>query len=398
MNKLWNTSGGNQGGLHPTIEAYTVGEDYMLDMILMPYDIEGSKAHAKGLHKIEILNDEELKNLLEGLDELMTKWENGKVEITVEDEDCHTVIEHFLTEKYGEVGKKIHTGRSRNDQVLTALRLMMKADLQELTEATKDLAETFTAQAEKYPDTPLPGYTHTQQAMPSSIAMWCGNFAEALNDDAEFLQAVSQHIDKNPLGSAAGYGVSFPLDRKFTAQEMGFSQVQKNPIYCQNSRGKFESLFLEGILQIMMTLGRYASDMLFFTSQECKFFDVDGSLTTGSSIMPQKKNLDGLEILRGNVSIVMGYQQIIKDISKGLISGYHRDLQLIKKYLIESVEIVMASIEVAKLYVEGSTPNEQEIEAKTTKAIHMAEQANKLVQEKGIPFRDAYMEIKKAAS
>jgi len=391
MAKLWNTQ---QGKLHPAIEAYTVGEDYKLDMILMPYDIEASKAHAKGLHKIGILNDEELDQLIEGLDKLMKKWEAGDIEITLKDEDCHTVIENFLIEKYGEVGKKIHTARSRNDQVLTALRLMMKADIKKLTHATKELSQTFNKQAEKYPLSPLPGYTHTQQAMPSSVAMWCENFAEALNDDAEFLNTIYTHINKNPLGSAAGYGVSFPLDRKFTAQEMGFAEVQKNPIYCQNSRGKFESLFLEGLAQIMLTLGRYASDMLFFTTQECKFFSVDPSLTTGSSIMPQKKNLDGLEILRGNVSVIIGYQQIIKDISKGLISGYHRDLQLIKKYLIESIKIVITSIEVAKLYVEGSTPNEKEIEAKITPEIHMAEHANKLVQEKGIPFRDAYMQVK----
>ena len=392
MTKLWNKSG---GGLHPLIETYTVGEDYILDQLLMPYDIEASKAHAKGLHKINILTKEELKKLLEGLDELMQKWKKGEVEITIEDEDCHTVIENFLTEKHGEVGKKIHTGRSRNDQVLTALRLLMKAELREIAQATKNLAETFKNQAKKYERTPLPGYTHTQQAMPSSIAMWCENFAESLNDDAEFLNSVEKHIDKSPLGSAAGYGVSFPLDREFTAKEMGFASVQGNPIYCQNSRGKFESIFLEGLCQIMMTLGRYSSDMLFFTSQECKFFDVDPSLTTGSSIMPQKKNLDGLEILRANVSVIIGYQQIIKDITKGLISGYNRDLQLIKKYLIESIEIVLTSIEVAKLYIEGSIPNEKEITTKTTPEIHMAEQANKLVQEKGIPFRDAYAEIKK---
>ena len=314
----------------------------------------------------------------------------GKVKITPEDEDCHTVIENYLIEKIGDTGKKLHTGRSRNDQVLTAVRLYMKQNLAKLGVSAVLLADVFLKMAERYEKVPIPGYSHTQQAMLSSLGHYFSAFTESLLDDADFIASVGKHIDKSPLGSAAGFGVSIPLDREFTSKELGFSGVQVNSLYCQNSRGKFESAYMEALAQVMLTLGKFANDMLLFTSQEFDFFSVDSSLTTGSSIMPQKHNLDVMEIVRGNVSVVIANQLLVKDLSKNLISGYNRDGQLMKKPVFESAKIVADSLEVVVLLLGGLTPKEESIKAKITSGIFTADIANKLVTEKGVTFRDAY--------
>lgn len=388
MPKLWQKSALK---LHPTLEKYTVGEDPVLDMSLFPFDVEASMAHAKGLAKIGILSGQELRKLLSALRDLLHAHRKGTIHISVKDEDCHTVIEQMLTEKLGPIGKKIHTGRSRNDQVLVALRLLMKNSIRDVRTRALRLAQTFLTCATKYADVPLPGYTHMQQAMLSSIGHFFCSFVESLLDDIAFLDSALHHIDANPLGSAAGYGVALPLDRTGVTKELGFGRTQINSLYCQNSRGKFESIYLEGLVQIMMTLGKFSSDILLFTTQEFDFFSVDASLVTGSSIMPQKKNLDGLEILRGNVSVVMGYQQMAKDIARNLPSGYNRDLQLLKRPIIHSAEIVMQSLEVAMLYLKGITPQRANIEKKITKDIFMADVATMLSKEQGIPFREAYL-------
>jgi argininosuccinate lyase len=356
----------------------------------MSHDIEASSAHAAMLKDIGVLTEAEYSDILVCLSILLKKLQKEKIEITEADEDCHTVIENFLVEKLDDTGKKIHTGRSRNDQVLVALRLYMKENLKKMQSSALALAQDFLVKAKEYQNVPLPGYSHTQQAMLSSVGHYYCSFLEALLGDITYIQSVLQQIDCCPLGSAAGFGVSLPLDRKQVADRLGFSTVQLNSLYCQNSRGKFESMYLEACVQIMMTLGKFASDILLFTSQEFDFFTVDESLVTGSSIMPQKKNLDGLEILRGNVCLVTANQHLIQDIAKNLISGYHRDLQLIKKPLIESTQITLQSIEVAGLYLNGITPKQDVIESKITKDISMADKANYLVQEQGIPFRDAY--------
>lgn len=391
MKKLWNSTGSK---LNPLIEAYTVGEDYLLDRVIMPYDILASRAHAKGLKQIGILKEEELTGILNMLDQLQTDFEAGGVPINIEDEDCHTVIEKYLTDKLGDTGKKIHTGRSRNDQILVAMRLFEKDQLNKLKEAVLDLAELFLKLADKYKEVPLPGYSHTRQAMLSSVGHYYCSLAESLLDDAELLAAIIRHIDKNPLGSAAGFGVSLPLDRHFTAKELGFNNIQINSLYCQCSRGKFESLYLEGLSQVMFTLGRFAADVIFFTSQECAYFTVADDLVTGSSIMPQKKNPDGLEILRGNVSIVKNNHRLVQDIFANLLSGYNRDLQLIKKPVIVSTDIVLQSIDVATLYLQGITPDTEKITSKISSGIFMADIANAMVTEKGIPFREAYEVVK----
>jgi len=388
MTKLWQK---DENILHPKIEEYTVGSDYIFDREIMSYDILASLAHAKGLEKIGILTKDEFNSLKFGLQELENEWQAGKINITIQDEDCHTVIENYLTNKLGSVGKKIHTGRSRNDQVLTAMRLYMKAELNIIKQLTLDLVKTFLAQTKKHKNVPLPGYSHTQQAMLSSVGHYYASFVESLLDDLEFLQSVKSYIDKSPLGSAAGFGVNLDLPRKFVAEELGFANVQTNSMYCQNSKGKFESAYLESLSQIMMTLSKFATDMLMFSSQEFKFFVINPNLVTGSSIMPHKKNLDVLEIIRGNATVVQANQMMVKELYKNLLSGYNRDSQLMKKPLFGSIKIVKASLEVAKLFLEGITPDKKEIESKINPNIFMADLANQLVVEQGICFRDAYI-------
>ncbi|MDO8481801.1 MAG: argininosuccinate lyase [bacterium] len=387
MTKLWKKT---EDKLNPAVEKYTAGTDSVFDMELMPFDIEASRAHAKGLEKIGVLSDAELKEILGGLDALTQDFKAGKIKITPADEDCHTVIENYLTEKIGDTGGKLHTGRSRNDQVATAVRLYMKRHLADLRTSCVGLSEQFLNSAEKYRNVPMPGFSHTQQAMLSSLGHYFLAFTESLLDDAEFMSLAGKHIDKNPLGSAAGFGTSIPVDREFTARELGFAGVQVNSLYCQNSRGKFESIFMESLAQVMLTLGKFANDMLIFTSQEFDYFSVDESLTTGSSIMPHKHNLDVMEILRGNVSVVIANQLMVKDISKNLISGYNRDGQLMKKPIFESAKIVAESLEVAGLVLAGIAPKHESISGKITPGIFTADIANKLVTEKDIPFRDAY--------
>ena len=264
MTKLWNKNSG-KSKLNKLIENYTVGTDYILDNTLMPYDILGTKAHAKSLQKIGILKKEELTKILKQLNRLDKEWRAGKIKIRIEDEDCHTVIENFLTRKLRKAGKKIHTGRSRNDQVLTAIRLYMKYQLKIIRKEAKKLTRHFLEFAISHQDIPLPGYTHTQQAMLSSVGHYFCAYFESLIDDIVFLDSIYDHIDKNPLGSAAGYGVPLLLDREFTTTELEFKKIQINSLYCQNSRGKFESVYLEGLSQIMLTLERFPTHLLFFS-------------------------------------------------------------------------------------------------------------------------------------
>lgn len=387
MAKLWQKS---KTKLHPLVEAYTVGDDYILDAVLMPYDIQATKAHLKGLQKLGILKAGEVNKLSARLNRLEKDFKAGKVKIKVQDEDCHTVIENYLVKKYKKLGKKVHTGRSRNDQVLVAIRLYMKDQLKTLELEVKKLAKNFLQFAEKNTTVPLPGYSHTQQAMLSSVAHWAASFTESLIDDTSFLKKAHEQIDKNPLGSAAGFGVNMLLPREKTSKILKFKNTQINSLYCQGSRGKFESIYLEALSQIMLTLGRFASDLILFTSQEFNFFKVKDSLVTGSSIMPQKRNLDAMEILRGKVNIIFSNHQLIQNLTKGLISGYHRDLQLLKKPLFESTDIVLQSLKITSLHIKGIKAQEKQIQTVIKKEIFMADLANDLVKTKKIPFRTAY--------
>lgn len=388
MKKLWQK---NQTKLHPLVEKYTVGDDYIWDKKLILYDIQASQAHAEGLKKIKILSEIELKKIKSTLNKLIQELKNGKITVTIHDEDCHTVIENYLIKELGDVGKKIHTGRSRNDQVLVATRLYLLEEHSAIQNKSKRLIKKLISLSEKYALIPLPGYSHTQQAMLSSIGHYLASFSESLTDDLEIINFTNNFISKNPLGSAAGFGVNLPLDRKLTTKLLNFKNIQINSLYCQNSRGKFESLYLEGLTQIMMTLGRFANDMLFFTSRELSYFSFPDELTTGSSIMPQKKNLDALEILRAKVNFVIANQDIIKNISKNLLSGYNRDLQLIKKPLFESIEITKESLDIIDLYLTKMKINEENIISNIKPDIIAADIANDLAKT-GMPFRDAYRE------
>src|SRR3989344_4136542 len=250
MAKLWKKSGVK---MHPAVEKYTAGAAAVLDIEVMPFDIEATRAHASGLTKIGILTSGELKKLQRGLDSLEKDLSVGKIEIRPENEDCHTVAENYLVEKIGEAGKKVHTGRSRNDQIAVAMRLYMKYHLAAIEKSARALASDFIDAAEKYKDMPMPGYSHTQQAMLSTVGHYFAAYAESLLDDVDLLASVRKYIDKNPIGTAAGFGTSIPVDREFTTKELGFANVQVNSLYVQNSRGKFESAHLEALAQVMLS-------------------------------------------------------------------------------------------------------------------------------------------------
>ncbi len=386
MTKLWQK---NNTKLHPLIEKFTVGDDPHFDKYLFHYDIRATKVHAKGLQKIGILNLEEFKKIINALNIL----EKNPVKIRIEDEDCHTVIENYLIEHCGEAGKKIHTGRSRNDQVLIAIRLYTRAENEKIDALLSALIKTLKSKAKKNKNTVFPGYSHMQQAMITSYGHYLYAFIESLSDDLDFLKIVIKHIDQNPLGSAAGFGVPLPLEREMVTKELGFKKTQYNSLYCQNSRGKFESLYLEGLSQIMLTLSKMAQDYLIFTSIEFDFFEVNEALVTGSSIMPQKRNLDGLEIIRGYSSLIISNQLSIKELTKNLMSGYNRDTQLMKKIFIESIEIVKNCVSVMDIYVKGLNPREEVIKSKISNEIISADLAINMSHKKNIPFRDAYKKV-----
>lgn len=393
MTKIWQKSKSKSNSV---IERYNTGDDYMMDMEIFPFDILASSAHAEMLGRIGVLTDKEVTSLVQELNLILKNFNEGKIKIRVEDEDCHTVIENLLIKKLGDVGKKIHTGRSRNDQVLTATRLYTVHALRNIADLNKDVMRMFVDFAEENKNIPLPGYTHTQQAMLSSFGHWSLSFAEGLINDQEILNKAIDINNQNPLGTAAGFGVSFPLDREYTKKKLNFDTNIVNSLFAQASRGKFESLTLESLSQIMLTLSRFATDMLFFTARETGFVKVSDSLTTGSSIMPQKKNLDSMELIRGNASIIFSHQLAIKNIPKGVISGYNRDLQLIKKPLVESLRVVKGSLEVVREFLNGIEIDQAAIKSAIKQDIFAADMANDMVEKEGVSFRDAYVKVGQA--
>jgi argininosuccinate lyase len=387
--KLWQK---NNQQLHSFIESFETKDDLLCDQKLIPYDVYGSLAHAKMLKKIKIITKEELLQMEEGLKEILKLNAEGKFVLEAGDEDIHTKIENFLTEKYGETGKKIHTARSRNDQILTAMRLFGKAEVEKIQKEISTLIKTFKAFNKKYGIHPMPGYTHMQKAMPTSIGMWISSFIVSLEDDSKTLQAAYDLMDQSPLGSAAGFGVHIELDKQYTADLLNFSKVQDNPIYCQQTRGKFEAAVLAAFVQVLMTINKFASDVLLFTTQEFHFLEASANVTTGSSIMPQKKNLDLAELLRSKVHLVLGqYTQIIS-LNSNLISGYNRDYQESKKPFMESIEVTKQSIQATQILVQNLTPNKKKLKKAMTEELYATEDALNLVL-KGESFRTAYQKI-----
>ena len=379
------------------IECFTVGNDYLLDQRLVPFDCRASLAHARMLHKKGILAKGEFAKLEKGLAEIQGLHGKGKFPISRDDEDCHTAIENFLVKKCGEAGKKIHTGRSRNDQVLVALRLYEKHELNGIMDLIVGLRSAIEASAKKYGHIALPGYTHMQKAMPSSIAMLFAAYAEALKDDAALIAHILALIGKNPLGSGAGFGIPLlGIDRKMTANELGFSSVMETA-YCQNSRGKYEALIADAMSQVMMDLNKVATDLITFSMGEFGFFSLPKELCTGSSIMPQKKNPDVLELLRAHYGMVVGQATQIKMVYANLMSGYNRDLQLTKEPLMKALDTAKHCLRISILLFEKLIVNKDACANALTSELYATEEAYKLVK-KGVPFRDAYREVGKRLS
>jgi argininosuccinate lyase len=331
------------------------------------------------------------------MNEILKLHKEGKFVISQGDEDCHTAIENYLVEKLGDLGKKIHTGRSRNDQVLVATRLYTRKKIKQISQELIKLQKVFLQMAKKYEFLPLPGYTHTRRAMPSSIGHWAAAYLEELINDHKLLESAYDLNDQNPLGAAAGFGVNLNLDRELTTRLMGFKRLQQNSLYAVNSRGTTEAFILSVLTKAVMTLGRLANEMIWFTTPEFNFFELPVEFTTGSSIMPQKRNPDVFEIMRSNVRVIVALQTQVKDISTGLISGYNRDTQLTKEPLIKGMGIARRSLEVCALVMSKVKPNRNVLMKSLAPEFFAVHEANRLVKE-GMPFRDAYQHVKENIS
>lgn len=392
MTQLWN-AGTDTTKLKDFTNQFTVGKDYIYDLETIPYDIQASKVHAEGLRAIGILTPEELHTLCQGLEEILKLWGKDEFTISVEQEDGHTAIEQYLTEHYGEVGKKIHTGRSRNDQVLVMQRLYTKAKLEIIFKLNKKLVQKFLDFSRAHEFIPMPGYTHTQRAMLMSVGMWSGSLAEMLMLHLETLKSTYKLVNKCPLGSAAGFGVSFDLPREENAQKLGFDGCLNVALTSQHSRGRIEATVVSALADLGATLAHFANDLVFFTSSEFDFFEIHPDLCTGSSIMPQKHNVDPGEIMRARHAEIVGAESTLRMMTTNLISGYHRDRQQTKEPLMKSIDNILAMLEMAEALITHIQPKEENLRAKCTAELFAADRANELVKD-GMSFREAYQEVK----
>lgn len=374
------------------MEHFTVRNDYIYDEELVVSDAIGSAAHAKGLNKIGILSDEECRNLLAGLDRIVQLRQSDSFPITVSDEDCHTAIEGFLTNELGNAGKKIHTGRSRNDQVQTALRIYMREAALKLSSASLGLSASLINLAEQNKDVPMPGRTHMQIAMPSSVALWALSFSEEILEETGMLLSLYDVIDQSPLGSAASYGVTLPLDREYTASLMGFRKVQNNVLYANNSRGKFEAFFLDHAEYIALTISKLAQDLMLFTLPEFGYFSLPRELCTGSSIMPQKKNPDGLELARSRTSLIGSCSMRVKSIIRALPSGYNRDFQDTKEPFIEGFRSALELVMITDEMIQGLEVHPDNLIAACTSELYATDRVMEKVLSGG-NFRDSYKDV-----
>ncbi len=387
--KLWQKSALQ---IEDVIDKFNVGDDYIYDNHLAPFDIYGNVAHLQMLHKIGIVSSEEQTLMKASLKKIMEKILKNEFQMEREDEDIHTKVENQLVQDIGDAGKKIHTARSRNDQVLLDIRLYSKSKLLLLSLDILGLSALILDFAKKYEFMPMPGYTHMQIAMPSSVGMWASSFVENMIDELVLLKAVFTLNDMNPLGSGAGYGVSIDIDRKFTSELLGFNKIQENCIYCANSRGKVEANILSMISSYGLIFNRIASDLLLFTTKEFGFFNFSEKVATGSSIMPQKKNLDVMELVRSRTKMLVAYEHQMKEIISNLPSGYNRDYQDTKKILMDAIESFQEIIAVMKIVFKDIKPNVSQLNEAFSPEIFAADEAYKLVKN-GVPFRDAYKQI-----
>ena len=374
------------------LHRFTVGQDPVTDLQLMPFDTEGSAAHARMLGATGLLPEAEARALVGALRRLRQEALEGSLVILPEEEDCHTALEHALTERLGDTGKRIHLGRSRNDQVLTAIRLYLLEASAELAAAAESAATALDRLAARQGHVELPGYTHMQQAMPSSVALWAGGYASELRDDAAGLLAVRRRAGRNPLGSAAGYGApGLPLDRAATTRALGFDSVHEPVTAVQLSRGKAEAQLLFELTLTMQDLGRLAADLLLFYTQEFAFVALPDAYTTGSSIMPQKRNPDVFELMRGRSASAQACLAEALALCAKLPSGYQRDLQLLKVPLFRGIDLAQASLDIVVPALDALSFRPERI--RLDPAVHAANEAYALVLNEGLPFREAYRRV-----
>lgn len=386
--KLWEKS----VQVNTEIENFTVGKDREMDLYLAKHDVLGSIAHTTMLASINLIEKDELEILIRELRNIYHLAEEGKFVIEDGVEDVHSQVELMLTRKLGDLGKKIHSGRSRNDQVLLDLKLFTRTQLNELAESVHTLFTTLIAQSNRYKNVLMPGYTHLQIAMPSSFGLWFGAYAESLTDDLQLLQAAYKICNRNPLGSAAGYGSSFPLNREMTTQLLGFDSMNYNVVYAQMGRGKMEKTVSFAISSIAATLSKLAFDACMFNSQNFGFIKLPDEFTTGSSIMPHKKNPDVFELTRAKCNKLQALPYQITLIANNLPSGYFRDMQIIKEVFIPAFEELQSCIYMVNRMMQEVKVNKQILEDKKYDLIFSVEEVNKRVVD-GVPFRDAYKEV-----
>jgi argininosuccinate lyase len=386
--KLW-----NKGiEINKLIEAFTIGRDTEMDLFLAPFDVIGSLAHIKMLESVGLLTAAELQSLSSELRAIYREITAGNFAIEAGSEDIHSQVELMLTRKLGDVGKKIHSGRSRNDQVLLDLKLFIRSEIKSVVGQTVGLFEILIAQSEKHQKVLMPGYTHLQVAMPSSFGLWFGAYAESLTDDLLLLQGAYRLADQNPLGSAAGYGSSFPLNRQMTTDLLGFESMNYNVIYAQMGRGKVEKSVAFGLASVAATLSRLAYDVCLFMSQNFNFVSLPDELTTGSSIMPHKKNPDVFELLRSHCNRIQSLPNQILVMTNNLPSGYFRDLQLIKEVFIPSFAELKSCLSIACFAISNIRVNEKIMDDNRYENIYSVEEVNRKVL-LGVPFRDAYRQV-----
>jgi argininosuccinate lyase len=387
--KIWNQSSKDK---NTAIDVFLSSEDIVLDQELFLYDIEASIAHAHELENINILTKSETKKVIVSLKKLAKLFLAKKFKLTSKYEDCHTAIEDYLTRELGSVGKKIHTGRSRNDQVMVAMRLYGRAKLDEIQSLNLKIAQSFFDKAEKHSSDPMPGYTHIQRAMPSTWGLWFGAFAESFLDNADLLSNTQTWMNINPLGSAAGYGVNLPIKRDISTKELDFKRKQLNTLYVQNSRGKFELELISALKQPMLDVRKFSWDMSIFLTQEFSLLSIASKYSTGSSIMPNKSNPDVIEIMRANYAVIAGHYSELENLIS-LPSGYHRDLQLTKRSLIHSIHCVTKTLCLMPDLIKSIKVNTQRSREFIDHGMLMTDRAYELVQS-GLPFREAYIKVK----
>jgi argininosuccinate lyase len=388
MSKLWQKN----GKVATSVEEFTIGNDQAMDLYLAAYDVLGSIAHTTMLSEVGLLTKDEQVQLKKALVEIYALIKSGNFKLADGVEDIHSQVEMLLTEKLGDIGKKIHSARSRNDQVLVDLKLFLRAELMELSKSVQSLFSLLQEKSELYKNDLLPGYTHLQLAMPSSFGLWLGAYAESLVDDMTMLQAAYKVVNKNPLGSAAGYGSSFPINRTRTTELLGFETLNYNVVYAQMGRGKAERVTAMALANFADTLARFSMDACLFMNQNFGFIKFPEELTTGSSIMPHKKNPDVFELIRSYCNRIKALPNEIMMMTTNLPSGYHRDLQLLKEHLFPAFTQLRNCIDMASLMIQNMEVKKGLLEDPKYQFLFSVEEVNKLVNA-GMPFRDAYKKV-----